>query len=84
MHPTSGNEFKYKEMESERTPFDRKGHFQRRITYTKSHKKLINAIIKESILKIAKKKKQASIFFTLKSFKIRDSQLPVFTRIKSY
>lgn len=72
-------------MESERTPFDRKGHFQRRITYTKSHKKLINAIIKESILKIAKKKKkQASIFFTLKSFKIRDSQLPVFTRIKSY
>lgn len=33
LHPTSGNGFKYKQMESERTTFDRKGHLQRRITY---------------------------------------------------
>lgn len=33
LHSTSGNEFKYKQMESERTTFDRKGHLQRRITY---------------------------------------------------
>lgn len=42
-------------MESERTTSDQKGHFQRRITYTKSHKKIINAIIQESLLKKAKK-----------------------------
>lgn len=67
-------------MESERTTSDQKGHFQRRITYTKSHKKIINAIIQESLLK--KAKKEASIFFIPKSFKVRDRQL--FTRIKSY
>lgn len=33
LHSTSGNEFKYKQMELDRTTFDRKGHLQRRITY---------------------------------------------------
>lgn len=55
-------------MESERTTFDRKGHLQRRITYLKTHKKLINALFKESILKIAKKKKTGFNFLHTKIF----------------
>lgn len=55
-------------MESERTTFDRKGHLQRKITYTKSRKKLINAIIKESTLKIVKKKKTGFNFLHTKIF----------------
>lgn len=51
----NSNPIIYKQMESERTTSDQKGHFQRRITYTKSHKKIINAIIQESLLKKAKK-----------------------------